>query len=50
VREQLLLHLFRVRLVLVDLVHRHHQRHLGCLGVVDGFDCLRHDAVVGRHH
>ena len=35
---------------LVDLVDRHDDRHFGRLGVVDGFEGLRHDAVVGRHH
>ena len=43
----------RVGLRLVDLVDRHDDRHAGGLGVIDGFDRLRHDAVVGRddeHH
>ena len=35
---------------LVDLVDRHHDRHLGGPGVVDGLDGLGHGAVVGRHH
>ena len=35
---------------LVDLVDRDDDRHLGRLGVIDGFERLRHDAVVGRHH
>ncbi len=35
---------------LVDLVHGHDDGHLGGLGVVDGLDGLRHDAVVGGHH
>jgi hypothetical protein len=39
-----------IGLVLVDLVHRHDQRHFGRLGVVDRLDGLRHDAVVGGHH
>ena len=34
----------------VDLVHRHHHGHARRLGVVDGFDRLRHHAVVRRHH
>ena len=50
VREQVLAHLLRIRLVLVDLVDRHHQRHVGGLGVRDRLDGLRHGAVVGRHH
>jgi hypothetical protein len=48
--HQFLLDAFRIGFRLVDLVHRHHQRHVGGLGVVDGFLGLRHDAVVGRHH
>ena len=35
---------------LVDLVDGHDDRHAGRLGVVDGFERLRHDAVVRRHH
>ena len=38
-----------VGVVAVDLVDRHHDRHLGRPGVVDGLDRLGHDAVVGRH-
>ena len=34
----------------VDLVDRNDDRHFGRLGVVDGLDCLRHDAIVGRHN
>ena len=49
VLQQLLLHLVRVRLVLVDLVDRHHQRHIGRLGVVDRLHRLGHDAVVRGH-
>ena len=40
-------HALRVGVVLVDLVDRHDDRHLGRLGVVDRLDRLRHDAVVG---
>ena len=39
----------RVGALLVDLVHGHHHRHLGGLGVVDRLDGLRHHAVVGGH-
>ena len=35
---------------LVDLVDRHHDRHLGGPGVADGLQGLGADAVVGRHH
>ncbi len=35
---------------LVDLVHRHHDRHIGGLRVVDGFHRLRHHAVVSGDH
>ena len=40
-------HALRVGVVLVDLVDRHHDRHVGGAGVVDRLDRLRHDAVVG---
>ena len=36
--------------LLVDLVHCHHDRHLGRLGMVDGLNRLRHHAIVGRYH
>ena len=38
----------RVGAFLVDLVDRHHDRHLGRLGVVERLDRLRLHAVVGR--
>ena len=47
---QLLAHLVRVGVLLVDLVDRDHDRHVGRLGVVERLDRLRHDAVVGRDH
>src|SRR3954467_12305432 len=36
--------------LLVDLVDRDHDRHVGGLGVVERLDRLGHDAVVGRDH
>ena len=50
VLQQLGAHAVRIGLRLVDLVDRHDDRHAGGLGVIDGLDRLRHDAVVGRHH
>jgi hypothetical protein len=50
VLDQLLLHPVRVGVVLVDLVDRNHQRHLGGARVLDRLDRLRHHAVVGSHH
>ena len=47
---ELLAHAVGVGAGLVDLVHGHDDGHLGGLGVVDGLDGLRHDAVVGGHH
>src|SRR6478736_273561 len=47
---QLATDLGRVRLRLVDLVDRDHDRHAGRLGVVERLDGLRHHAVVRRHH
>src|SRR6266508_3651830 len=45
---ELLAHLRRVGVGLVDLVHRDHDRHVGRLGVVERLDRLGHHAVVGR--
>ena len=42
--------LVRVGALLVDLVDRHDDRHIGRLGVVEGLNGLGHDAVVGGHH
>ena len=39
-----------LRVRLVDLVDRHDDRHFGRTGVIDRFEGLGHDAVVGRHH
>ena len=50
VRGEILAHLLRVRVRLVDLVHGDDDRHLGGACVVDRLDRLRHDAVVGRDH
>jgi hypothetical protein len=50
VLDELLLDAFRIGVVLVDLVDRHDQRHLGGTRVLDRLDRLRHHAVVGRHH
>ena len=43
-------HTLRIGVVLVDLVDRHHDRHVGGAGVVDRLDRLGHDAVVGGDH
>ena len=40
----------RVGVGLVDLIHRHHQRHTGSLGMGNRFLGLRHHAIVGRNH
>ena len=47
---ELTTNLDRVRGLLVDLVDRHHDRHVGRLGVVEGLDRLGHHTVVGRYH
>ena len=46
----LLEHAIGVGLAAVDLVDRHHDRHFGRLGVIDGLDRLRHHAVVRCYH
>src|SRR5699024_4811808 len=43
-------YLARVGALLVDLVDRHHDRHVGSRGVVECLDRLRHHTVVGGHH
>src|SRR6478752_3352284 len=47
---ELLADLVGVGPLLVDLVDRHHDRHVRGLGVVDRLHGLRHDAVVGGDH
>src|SRR5699024_2912357 len=47
---QLLADLLGIRLGLVDLVDRDHDRHVGRLGVVERLDGLGHHAVIGRDH
>ena len=47
---ELLLDALGLGVGLVDLVDGDDDRHFGGAGVVDGFEGLRHDAVVGRHH
>ena len=48
--RQLGAHAIRIGVGLVDLVDRHDNGNARRLGVLDGFDGLRHDAVVGRDH
>lgn len=38
-----------IRAGLVDLIDGHDDRNAGALRVIDRFDGLRHDAVVGRY-
>ena len=47
---ELTAHLGRIGTLTVDLVDRHHDRHIRRQGVVERLDRLRHHAVVGRHH
>ncbi len=47
---QLLTHLGRVGVLLVDLVDRDHDRHLSGQRVVERLDGLRHHTVVGGDH
>ena len=47
VLQQVGAHAVGIGVRLVDLVDRHDDRHAGRLGMIDGFDRLRHDAVIG---
>ncbi len=47
---ELLLHAIGIGLGLVDLVHGDDDGNIGGLGVIDGFEGLRHHAVVGGNH
>ncbi len=48
--RELLLHAIGHGFRLVDLVDRHDDRNFGSLGVIDGFERLRHHAVIGGDH
>ena len=48
--RELLLHPIGGGPLLVDLVDRHHDRHLGRAGVADRLQGLGPDAVIGGHH
>ncbi len=48
--QQLLAHSIGIGVRLIDLVDRNDDRHPGGLGVIDGFDGLRHHAVIGGNH
>src|SRR5690606_25925874 len=47
---QIVLDAVRVGLLLVDLVHRHHQGHAGGLGVLHCFLGLRHHTIISSDH
>ena len=40
----------RVSVFFIDLVNSHNDGHISRASVVDGFNCLRHHAVVGSNH
>jgi len=48
--RELLLHAIWIGFRLVDLVNGHDDRNFGGLGVIDGFQRLRHHTVVRRNH
>ena len=47
---QLLLHAIRICIRLIDLVYRNNDRHICRLGVIDGFERLRHHTVIRCDH
>ncbi len=48
--RQLFLDPLRQRAGLIDFINRHNDGDFGGMGVIDRFNRLRHDAVVGRRH
>ncbi len=48
--EQLCTNLLRIGFRLVDLVDCNNDRNASCLGMIDRFNGLRHDAVVRCNH
>ncbi len=50
VLRELAANLGRIGVRLVDLIQGHHDRHVGGLGMADGFFRLRHHTVVGGDH
>ena len=48
--RQLLHHASGIGVVTIDLVDRNNDRDIGSFCVIDGFDGLRHDPIVGGNH
>ena len=48
--KQTLTHLLWICAFLIDLIDGHDHRHIGSLGMLNGFNRLRHKAVVCCHH
>ena len=48
--QQTLAHLLRICAFLIDLVDRNDHRHICGLGMLNGFNRLRHQAIIGSHH
>ena len=49
-RQQFVAHTIRIGIGPVHLVDRDNDRHTGRLGMINCFDRLRHDAVIGGNH
>ena len=47
--KQTLTHLLRICAFLIDLIDSNDHRHIGGLGMLNGFNRLRHQAVIGCH-
>ena len=48
--QQFRTHAFGIGAWLVDFVDGHNHRHFRSLGMIDGFNGLRHHTVISRHH